>query len=241
VHLLHSALTVLRHGGVSAAVAITLATEALAVLPAHGQDTSTAAGAVSTTLTREERIRALENRPWDIRAARVKVGDVQIEAIFNDEGSPGDVMNIVIDAYHAHRNALQFSTNANGVLHDWLQMGETAATRDDNFDTVWNAKGRRLPYGYEIEVAIPFTSLRFEAQPSGEEVIFGIGFRRNIPRKNEEAIWPYVSPDSDWQRPAEYGHLRGLVDVRPGRNLEVRPYVLGGTHPRHAVLNRQAP
>ena len=153
---------------------------------------------------------------------------MEIKAIFNNEGSPGDVMNIVIDAYHAHRSALQFSTNANGVLHDWLQTGETAATRDDSFDTVWMSKGRRLPYGYEIEVAIPFTSLRFEAQPPGQEVIFGIGFRRNIPRKNEEAIWPYVSRDSDWQRPAEYGHLRGLIDVRPGRNLEVRPYVLGG-------------
>ena len=270
-------------------LAITLAAEALAALPAHGQDASDAAGGVAPTLTREERIQALENRPWDIRAVRVKAGDVQIDgrldeaawetteiigefyqrstrdvveasertevrmlyddrvlyigvwawdsepdkmeikAIFNDEGSPGDVMNIVIDAYHAHRNALQFSTNANGVLHDWLQMGETAATRDDNFDTVWNAKGRRLPYGYEIEIEIPFTSLRFEARPPGEEVIFGIGFRRNIPRKNEEAIWPYVSPDSDWQRPAEYGHVRGLVDVRPGRNLELRPYVLGGT------------
>ena len=153
---------------------------------------------------------------------------MEIKAIFNNEGSPGDVMNIVIDAYHAHRSALQFSTNANGVLHDWLQTGETAATRDDSFDTVWMSRGRRLPYGYEIEVAIPFTSLRFEAQPPGQEVIFGIGFRRNIPRKNEEAIWPYVSRDSDWQRPAEYGHLRGLIDVRPGRNLEVRPYVLGG-------------
>ena len=277
MHLLHSIL------------AITLAAEALAARPAQGQDASDAAGGVSRTLTREERIRALEYRPLDIRAARVKAGDVQIDgrldeaawetteiisefyqrstrdvveasertevrmlyddrvlyigvwawdsepdkmeikAIFNDEGSPGDVMNIVIDAYHAHRNALQFSTNANGVLHDWMQMGETAATRDDNFDTVWNAKGRRLSYGYEIEIAIPFTSLRFEARPPGEEVIFGIGFRRNIPRKNEEAIWPYVSPDSDWQRPAEYAHVRGLVDVRPGRNLEVRPYVLGGT------------
>jgi hypothetical protein len=274
---------------VAVAVALTLAAEALALVPAYGQAASTTAGDVPATLTREERIRALESREWEIHAARVSAAAVQIDgrldeaawettevigefyqrstrdvveasertevrmlyddrvlyigvwawdsepekmeikAIFNDEGSPGDVMNIVIDAYHAHRNALQFSTNANGVLHDWMQMGETAATRDDNFDTVWNARGRRLPYGYEIEIAIPFTSLRFEARPPGEEVIFGIGFRRNIPRKNEEAIWPYVSPDSDWQRPAEYAHVRGLVDVRPGRNLEVRPYVLGGT------------
>jgi hypothetical protein len=34
--------------------------------------------AVSTTFTREQRIQPLENRPWDIRAARVKAGDAQI-------------------------------------------------------------------------------------------------------------------------------------------------------------------
>ena len=289
--LLHLAPSVPRDRGVSAAVATVVAVwaGAFGALPAHGQGRPTAAGGAPTTLTREERIRALEERPWEIWAARVEAAAVQVDgrlddaawetaevisefyqrstrdvveaserteirvlyddrflyigvwawdsepdkmeikAIFRDEGSPGDVMNIVIDAYHAHRNAIQFSTNANGVMHDWLQTGETASTRDDNFQTVWNSQGRRLPNGYEIELAIPFTSLRFEARPSGEEVVFGIGFRRNIPRKNEQAIWPYVSPDSDWQRPAEYGHIRGLVDVRPGRNLEVRPYVLGGT------------
>ena len=287
MRLRHSAGPFRRNPG-AAAIVITTVIQALAVAPAHGQDATPVSGDATGARTIEERIRALENRPWDIHASRVRPEDVEVDgrldeaawqtaerinefyqrstrdvttasertevralyddeylylgvwawdsepekmeikAIFNNEGSPGDVMNIVIDAYHAHRSALQFSTNANGVLHDWLQTGETAATRDDSFDTVWKSKGRRLPYGYEIEVAIPFTSLRFEAQPPGQEVIFGVGFRRNIPRKNEEAIWPYVSRDSDWQRPAEYGHLRGLIDVRPGRNLEVRPYVLGG-------------
>jgi hypothetical protein len=283
VPLVHSVRSFLR-SPVAAAIVVTAIAQALAAAPVQGQ-VPAAAGAGA----RDQQVRALEDREWDIHAARVRPEEVEVDgvldetawqtaeridefyqrstrevtvasertevralyddeylylgvwawdkepekmeikAIFNNEGSPGDVMNIVIDAYHAHRSALQFSTNANGVLHDWIQTGETSATRDDSFDTVWKSKGRRLPYGYEIEVAIPFTSLRFEAQPPGQEVVFGIGFRRNIPRKNEEAIWPYVSRDSDWQRPAEYGHLRGLIDVRPGRNLEVRPYVLGAT------------
>lgn len=155
---------------------------------------------------------------------------MSIKAIFRDEGAPGDCINILIDAYHGHRTAIQVSSNANGVMWDLSQGGENSGARDANFDMVWNSKGRRTPNGYEIEIAIPFKSLRFESRPPGEEVVFGIGFKRNIVRKNEEAIWPYVSTDSDWTRPAEYGHIRGLVDVRPGRNLEIRPYVLGGTN-----------
>jgi hypothetical protein len=56
----------------------------------------------------------------------------------------------------------------------------------------------------------------------------GIGFKRNVPRKNEEMYWPLVSNDSGWYRPAELGHLRGLEQVRPGRNLQLRPYSLAG-------------
>ncbi len=165
-----------------------------------------------------------------VRAFDSEPDKMAIKSIFRDESAKGDVINIVIDAYHGHRSAVQFSSNANGVMWDLLQVGETAATRDASFDVVWHSKGRRTPTGYEIEMAIPFTSLRFDSRPPGEETVFGIGFRRNIIRKNEEAIWPYVSNDSDWQRPAEYGHLRGLINVRPGRNLEIRPYVLGGTN-----------
>jgi hypothetical protein len=56
----------------------------------------------------------------------------------------------------------------------------------------------------------------------------GIGFKRNVPRKNEEMYWPFVSNDSSWYRPAELGHLRGVEQVRPGRNLQLRPYSLAG-------------
>ena len=39
---------------------------------------------------------------------------------------------------------------------------------------------------------------------------------------------PFVPNDSTWYRPAELGHLTGLDDAAPGRNLQVLPYVLGG-------------
>lgn len=85
-----------------------------------------------------------------------------------------------------------------------------------------DSRGSLTEQGYEVEVAFPFKSFRFEPPESGEEAIFGIGLKRNVPRKNEEMIWPFVSNDSSWYRPAELGALRGLRNIRPGRSLEFR-------------------
>ncbi len=163
------------------------------------------------------------------RAFDTEPSKASARAIFRDESpSADDLAIIMIDAFNDHRSAIQFVTNINGVQVDLLQNGETTETRNRNWDTVWNAKGSRFEGGWDAEVVIPFKSLRFQPPASGEEAIFGIGFKRNIPRKNEEVFWPFVSNDSTWYRPAELGHLRGLRSIKPGRSIEVRPYVLGG-------------
>ena len=50
---------------------------------------------------------------------------------------------------------MHFITNANGQMVDTLQTGETSATRNQNWDTIWVARGRRAPSGWEAELAIP--------------------------------------------------------------------------------------
>ncbi|MGH9330029.1 MAG: DUF5916 domain-containing protein, partial [Vicinamibacterales bacterium] len=154
---------------------------------------------------------------------------VKARAIFRDEqGSADDLVSVMIDAYHGHRGAIQFVSNANGLIEELLQTGETQDTRNPDFDTVWRSEGRFTETGFVVEIAIPFKSLRFAPPSPGQDVVFGIGFKRNIPRKNEEMYWPFVPNDSSWYRPAELGHVRGLRDIQPGRNLQVRPYILGG-------------
>ncbi|MEZ5287706.1 MAG: DUF5916 domain-containing protein [Vicinamibacterales bacterium] len=163
-------------------------------------------------------------RAWDSEPDRIK-----IRSLFRDEsGGADDLVSVMLDAYHGHRSAIQFVTNANGLQEDLLQTGEATSTRNHDWDTVWMSRGRRLDDGFEVEIAIPFKSLRFEPPDDASEVTFGIGFKRNIPRRNEESTWPFVPNDSTWYRPAELGHLHGLTSVRPGRNLEIRPYALGG-------------
>jgi hypothetical protein len=154
---------------------------------------------------------------------------VRARAIFRDEaGGADDLVAIMLDAYHDRRSAIQFVSNANGLAEDLLQTGETESTRNHSYNTVWRVRARRTPAGFEVEYAIPFKSLRFEPPADAQEITMGVGFKRNIPRKNEEVYWPFVANDSTWYRPAELGVLHQLRDVKPSRNLQARPYVLAG-------------
>jgi len=150
-------------------------------------------------------------------------------AMFHDENvGADDAFAVMIDAYNDHRSAVFLATNANGTLFDMLQNGEESRSRNLNWDTVWYSRGSQTETGWEAEIVVPFKSLRFDAPQDGREILFGIGFKRNLPRKNEETYWPFVGNDSTWYRPAELGTLHGLENIRPGRALELRPYVLGG-------------
>ena len=148
--------------------------------------------------------------------------------MFRDENiGSDDAVAIMLDAFNDQRSAVFLATNANGILFDMSQNGQGPRTRNLNWDMVWASQGQLVPGGWTAEVQIPFKSLRFERPPSGQPVVFGVGFKRNIPMKTEEVYWPFVSNDSTWYRPAELGKLRGLEGIQPGRNLEIRPYALG--------------
>ena len=148
--------------------------------------------------------------------------------MFRDENiGSDDAVAIMLDAFNDQRSAVFLATNANGILFDMSQNGQGPRTRNLNWDMVWASQGQLVPGGWTAEVQIPFKSLRFERPLSGQPVVFGVGFKRNIPMKTEEVYWPFVSNDSTWYRPAELGKLRGLEGIQPGRNLEIRPYALG--------------
>lgn len=151
--------------------------------------------------------------------------------MFRDENiGSDDAVAIMLDAYHDQRSAIFLATNANGILFDMSQNGQDERTRNLDWDTVWESRGQTVPGGWTAEVRIPFKSLRFRRPLPGEPVVFGVGFKRNIPAKTEEVYWPFVSNDSTWYRPAELGTLRGLEGIQPGRNVEIRPYALGQTN-----------
>jgi hypothetical protein len=80
------------------------------------------------------------------------------------------------------------------------------------------------------EYIIPFKTLRFSKAPSQE---WGLQLTRRVLRLNQETSWAPVPIRYNPGRMSLAGTLRGLENIRQGRNLKVKPYISAGvTHVR---------
>jgi len=135
-----------------------------------------------------------------------------------------DSFTILLDTFHSHRNAFWFEMNPLGARFDsWLtdEGGRTSPEWDERWEVVV-AIGEE---GWVAEVRIPFSVLR---TPSAEEQVWGIDFRRNIKRKNEEVAWSNYRRDFTFEQVSQAGHLEGLRQIPRGFTYRIKPYVLLG-------------
>jgi len=152
----------------------------------------------------------------------------------HDARTNSDSVNILLDPFGDRRTGYFFSINARGVQFDALvaesgrDEGPSPTSNafermvDSSWDAVWESAAQIEDWGWSAEVAIPFKSLRFAAGTSA----WGINLGRDIVRKNETANWVFVSRFDQLMRPSKAGELRGIADVRPGRNLELIPFAV---------------
>jgi hypothetical protein len=93
---------------------------------------------------------------------------------------------VVFDTFHDRRNGMFFQTNILGAQRDALITDENAQNTDWN--AVWDVKTARFDHGWSAEFAVPFKSLRYNADPVQ---VWGVTFRRIIRWKNEAT---YLTP-----------------------------------------------
>lgn len=91
-----------------------------------------------------------------------------------------------------------------------------------SLDLLMESKGIVHETGYDVEIAIPFKSLRFEA---GKGKLWGAHFFRRIQRfEREMDSWMPFSRSIDSQL-SQAGHLTGLEDLSVERTIELIPSV----------------
>ncbi len=141
-----------------------------------------------------------------------------------DERTVSDAFRVGIDSYFDRRTAFVFEVNASGVQRDWLQYDDTR--QDAAWDAVWESAVSSDAGGWVVEMRIPVSQLRFERQDGdGGELTWGINFERQIARLDETSTWSPRPADGSRDVSA-FGTLTGLTDLRAGRSLEVRPYLV---------------
>ncbi len=139
-----------------------------------------------------------------------------------DVDTNADAIAVGIDSYHDRRTAYVFQLNAAGVQRDLLLFDDSQA--DDTWDAVWTGDVDVTKDGWTAEFRIPLNQLRFSAQDAQE---WGFQVVRNVARTKEQVTWSPWPRSSD-DNVSRFGVVSGIDRVKPGRRLELLPYVTGG-------------
>ena len=139
-------------------------------------------------------------------------------------GRDQDTFEVLLDTFADRRNGFVFTTNAEGAKAD-TQIANEGREVNANWDAVWWVQSRQTAEGWTAEFRIPFKTLRFEA---GGGRPWGINFARRVRRKNEISYWSPVTRAYNIYRASAEGDLTGLPDLKTGRNMRIKPFVVGG-------------
>jgi hypothetical protein len=134
-----------------------------------------------------------------------------------------DLLQIFIDSIHDRRSGFTFVVNPAGARRD--SQVSTSGGANQDWDGVWDAKVSTGDDAWFIEFAIPFKTLRFSGAAEQE---WGVNLSRRIMHLNEESNWAPVPIRFSGNQADMAGTLRGLQNIRQGRNLKIKPYVVAG-------------
>ena len=143
-----------------------------------------------------------------------------------------DYIQILLDAFNDRRRAIVFGVNPLGVQADGVRsegsMGAAAGRStsgrfenvDMNPDFVYESKGRLTDFGYEVEVYIPFKSLRFQATDPQD---WALNVIRKVQHSGYENTWtPVRRANASFL--TQSGTLQGLTGLSRGLVLDFNPF-----------------
>jgi len=136
-----------------------------------------------------------------------------------DRSSGDDWVAVEIDTYNDSRRAFTLITTAAGVQLDGLS--DAAGIKDYNWDMIYDTAARIMDWGYSVEVAIPFSSLRFQRTKGAQ--VWGLNAVRGYPRELSHQIWARPYDRGNNCRVCQYMKIEGFEGASPGRNIELDP------------------
>jgi hypothetical protein len=140
-----------------------------------------------------------------------------------------DYVQVLISTFNDGRQAMMFGVNPFGVQADGM-MDENGRSGNNlqgiepanlNQDFVYESKGHVTPWGYQVEIGIPFKSLKYQ---SAAEQVWGLQLLRTVQHSGFEDTWtPAKRASASFL--AQSGELTGLSGLNRGLTLDVTPEV----------------
>jgi hypothetical protein len=145
-----------------------------------------------------------------------------------DRVASDDNIEVHLDTFDERNRAFVFIVNPLGVQADGTK-NETGGfipgsnvmpgQNDLSADFIWQSKGRLVEGGYEVEVRIPFSSLRY---PTTSVQRWGLQIDRHVQHSGYEETWtPAVRASASFISQA--GSITGITDIHHGEIIELNP------------------
>ena len=178
---------------------------------------------------------------FGIRASEIHGNVVRATHANRDNIDSEDQIQILLDTDNARQIAFLFGVNPYGVQQDGTRSAQFAGgaggpsatgggfrninplegSVDLNPDYFFESKGRLVEGGYEVEVRIPFKSLRYQ---DARVQSWGLHILRRVQHTGFQDTWaPAVRANANFL--AQSGSLDGLHDLKRGLVLEATPTV----------------
>ena len=153
-----------------------------------------------------------------VSASMYQQSAVQAKILNRDVLSKGDdCFALIIDPYNDNRTGYGFWTNPLGTQTDF-RIDDDGRNIDVNWDTEWRTASRVYDWGWTVEMAIPFKSIRFKPGSDTWGVNFGRVYLANL----ETSYWSGTLRDDF--RISQGGKLTGIKVPSSKNKLSLYPY-----------------
>jgi len=128
-----------------------------------------------------------------------------------------DWVCLYLDTFNNKTTAYFFRVTASGIQEDGIILDD-GRQFDFSWDGVWYSAVRCYDDRYEVEIKIPFKSIRYDKKVSE----WGANFKRFIPINQETDFWVLPS-QREGLRVSKFGVLTGINPKSSGHYLEFYP------------------
>src|SRR5262245_59477948 len=163
--------------------------------------------------------------------AKAPPGSVKATLGDRDKLTGDDLVEIFLDTYNDGRQALVFGVNPLGVQSDGALSEGTRRTTDAvggreatdlSPDYVYTSKGRLTEDGYEVELRVPFETLKYQGSDVQD---WRINVVRRVVSTGHEYSWVAARRAAPTFL-GQSGTLQGLSGLKRGLVLDLNPFVV---------------
>lgn len=152
-----------------------------------------------------------------------------------------DWVHLILDTFNDKENTVVFGTSPSGGRTDVAFSNDaTNLVYDMNvsWNTFWDVKTIANSEGWQAELRIPLSSLRF--QEENGEVVMGVNATRYIPSKNESITMSHLPQKHGFWGNMKASQTREIVfsGLSSKNPVYLTPYVLGGLGQEN-ILNEE--